>query len=317
MPRPAFLVRPVPIDPTGRAGPTRGQASGPRWRRTSPGLYVDTTVDRDVVEQRILEESCRLGSKGAVTGWAALRLHGIGYLDGLATDGRSQLPVPLVVPPGMTLRPVAGIEVHRERLEPDEVAIQQGVPTTCAARATFDAARWSPGLREAVAVLDLALASRVVSRAGFATYVAGKAGWPGVRTVHRGLELCDPRSMSPKETALRMIWLLDARLPAPRCNWPVADAAGRSIGRPDLLSVEHAVVGEFDGAGHRTRSRHRDDLRRDDRFREVGLEPFRIVGDDLNDTALVLSRISSAIERSEASARPRTWRLKVNPPPVA
>ena len=122
-------------------------------------------------------------------------------------------------------------------------------------------------------------------------YLVTKAGWPGVRQVTRALELTDARSCSPRETTLRLIWRLDAGLPAPRCNWPVADADGRFIGSPDLLCEEVGVVGEYDGAEHRTRRRQRDDVRRDDLFRRVGLEPFRVVGADLEDVPLVVDRM--------------------------
>jgi len=314
---PPDLVRPVPIDPEGRLGPTRGQAAGPRWRRTSNGLYVDAKADRNVAEQRILEESHRLPGVGAVTGWAALRLHGVRYLDGLASDGRRRLAVPLVLPPGTTLRPVPGVSLHRERLEQSELTHVHGIPTTSAERATFDAARRAGGLRDAVAVLDSALAARVIARPAFDRYLQAKSGWPGIRLVQRGLGLCEPRTLSPKETALRLIWMLDGGLPRPKCNWPVADARRRYIGRPDLLSEEHAVIGEFDGAGHRTREQHREDHLRDDRFRAVGLEPFRVVGADLEDAPLVLRRITAAIERSAHSAVPRTWLTQTSPGPVA
>lgn len=313
---PPALVRPVSIDPTGREGPTKGAAAGPRWRRTSRGLYVEATVDRSCVEQRILEESCRLPPLGAVSGWAALRLHGAGYCDGLAADGRTPEPVPLVLPPCTNLAPGPGATLHRERLSPTEVLEVHGIPTTHPCRATFDAARWSPDLRSAVVVLDMALAAGVVAAGQVQNYLTSRAGWPGLRRVTRALALSDARSMSPQESSLRLIWMIDARLPRPRCNWPISDGDGRHLGKPDLLCEDLAVVGEFDGAEHRGRARHRDDLRRDDAFRAVGLEPFRVVGADLGDRDLVLARIASAIERSRVSTVPRTWRRQANPPPV-
>jgi very-short-patch-repair endonuclease len=313
---PSGLVRPVSVDPDGRDGPTKGQARGPRWRRTSTGLYVAAAVDRTRVEQRILEESCRLPQSGAVTGWAALRLHGAGYFDGLAHDGATLLPVPLVVPPGTALRQTTGTEVHRERLAADEVAERHGIQCTSPARAAFDAARRASGVRQAVVVLDMSLAARVLDRASFREYLSSRRGRPGIRQVLRAADLAEDRSKSPQESILRLVWRLDARLPAVRCNWPVADATGQFIGSPDLLCEDLAVVGEYDGAEHRARSRHRDDVRRDDLFRRVGLEPFRVVGDDLQDVALVVARIKAAVERARASGTPRTWRVQSNPGPV-
>lgn len=313
---PGGLTRPVTIDPDGVAGPTKGQARGPSWRRTSPGLYVPTSVDRGVVEQRILEASCRLPGTGAVTGWAALRLHGGGYFDGRASDGIVELPVPLVVPPGTRVRGCPGTEVHRERLEQMEVTARQGIACTTPLRAAFDGARRASGVRSAVAVLDMALAPGLIGLTAMREYVATKTGWPGVRQVARALELADARSRSPRETALRLIWRLDAGLPAPRCNWPVADADGRFIGSPDLLSEELAVVGEFDGAEHRSKRRQRDDVRRDEGFRRAGLEPFRVVGADLDDIPLVVERIRTAVDRATTFGTPRTWRTRREPRPL-
>ncbi|MEO6512884.1 MAG: hypothetical protein ABIO16_17940 [Nocardioides sp.] len=84
------VVRPVHADPSGVDGPTPGQARGPRWRRTSTGLVVPVSVTDDLVEQRIVEQGVRL-RRGAITGWAALRLLGGGYFDGLARDRRTRL----------------------------------------------------------------------------------------------------------------------------------------------------------------------------------------------------------------------------------
>lgn len=107
------LVRPVRVDPAGRTGPTRGQAVGPRWRRTSRGLYVPATVAPDVLKQRVLEQSVRVPTGGAVTGWAALRLHGAAFFDGLARDGRSPLPVPVAIRSRNNIRADGALTVLR------------------------------------------------------------------------------------------------------------------------------------------------------------------------------------------------------------
>jgi hypothetical protein len=118
------------------------------------------------VEQRILEESRRLPEFGAVSGWAALRFHGVAYCDGLDRRG-NQLPVPLVVPPGTPMRGHPGILVHRERLDRGDVTVVLGVPCTRPARAAFDAARRASDLREAVVALDVALAVGVITPESF------------------------------------------------------------------------------------------------------------------------------------------------------
>ena len=133
------VVGPVRVDPTGRAGPTKGQAQGSGWRRTSGGLYVPAGVDDALVEQRIVEQGARL-HRGVVTGWAALRLLGGGYFDGLARDGSSRLPVP-VAANGDRLRSGPGVDVRRVAVEEADVVIRYGVRCATPERALFDAVR--------------------------------------------------------------------------------------------------------------------------------------------------------------------------------
>ena len=43
---------------------------GPRYRRTSHGLYLPVDIDGSVPEQRIVEAAAVLPAYGGVTGWA-------------------------------------------------------------------------------------------------------------------------------------------------------------------------------------------------------------------------------------------------------
>lgn len=310
-----MLVRPVPIDPQGVSGPTAGQAKGPRWRRSSPRFYVPAGADRSFVEQRILEESQALPPGGLVTGWAALRLAGGGYFDGLDTTDLSELPVPLLIPPGRKIRARAGIVVIRREIEVEDTTTLHGIPCARAERAVCDEVRRVDQLRSAVRVVDMAYAASLTTPRRLGEYVRRRDGRHGVRLVRAAHALSDPRSRSPQEVDLRLVWQLDAGLPRPRMNWPVADDAGRYLGKPDLLCEELAVFGEYDGAEHRSRSRHRVDVRRHDDFRRVGLEGFVVVGEDLRDVALVVDRMRAAVRRAGQSLVPRTWRVRSDPGP--
>lgn len=313
---PDTLVRPVAVDRTGKSGPSRGQAQGPLWRRTSPRLFVPAAVDPGLVEQRILEQSMRLPSDGAVGGWAALRLHGGGFFDGMGRDGRTPLSVPLVIPPGRNLRPTEGVIVVREPLKDDEVRTIQGVRCTEPVRAVFDEARWAESFREAVVVIDTALAAALVSHPRLEAFTTARRRWRRARQVARALPWVTDRSRSPAESRMRLIWMVDAGLPIPLCNWPVADLDGNRIGRPDLLCEELAVVGEFDGADHRTRQTQRDDVAKEDEYRNAGLECFRAVGADLENIPRLVTRMTSAARRAQEAGRPRSWMRRSDPGPL-
>ena len=103
------LVTPVRLDRAGESGPTRHMARRGRWRRSTYGWHVGAGVDR-CVDQRIVEESMRLGGRGAVTGWAALRLRGVAYC-----DGEPGLPVILAAPRQLANTP--GSVATRERVD--------------------------------------------------------------------------------------------------------------------------------------------------------------------------------------------------------
>ena len=314
-PPPSALVLPVPVDPLGLIGPTMGQAKGPRWRRSSPRLYVPAEVDRSVVEQRILEEAQLLPPGGVVTGWAALRLAGGGYVDGRDPTDLSELPVPLLIPPDRKIRPRPGTVVIRRPVADEDTTTWHGIPCARPERAICDEIRRLAELRPAVRVIDMAYAARLTTPARLDDHVRRAAGAHGVRLLRAAVALADVRSRSPQEVDLRLVWQLDAGMPRPRMNWPVGDDSGRYLGKPDLLCAELGVYGEYDGADHRSKGRHRVDVRRHDDFRRAGLEVFVVVGADLHDVPLVVERMHAAVRRARQSQVPQTWRIRSEPGP--
>jgi hypothetical protein len=152
-------------------GPTRGQAAGGRWRRSSRGLYVPAAVSDTVVEQRIVEQAARLPAGGAVTGWAALGLAGANYFDGLGEGGRSRLPVPLALGVEGTLKPAAGAVISREPLDAAEVRVLHDVPCTVPVRALFDEMRRG-NARAAAVAMDMAAAARLIAIWQMTDYLA-------------------------------------------------------------------------------------------------------------------------------------------------
>lgn len=306
---PRRVVLPVPLDPTGREGPTPGSSRGREWRRSSHGFFVPSHVDGSVVEQRIAETAPLVG-EGAVTGWAALRMHGGTFFDGLDPDGRTELPVPVVLR-GAPRRPRDGVVFGRDRLDEDEVVSIQGMRCTAPRRALFDQMRSAGDLREAVVAMDMAAAARITSIARMARYVDGRSRWRGVDQVRRALALADEDSRSPQETRMRLVWVLDAKLPRPRVNVPVFTRDGALVGYPDLLDVEAGLACEYDGEDHRRARRHSSDVDREAVFRGIGIEVTRATGADVRHPPKLVARMTEARGRALfLPASRRSWTLE-------
>jgi hypothetical protein len=306
---PTDLVAPVRIDPTGERGPTPRQAHGPRWRSTSYGLYVPADTDSAVPEQRILEQSRRLVG-GAVTGWASCRMHGAAFFDGLRRDGHTPIPVPLNCGPLHQIRKLPGDDLIRDLIRPWEIVFIGDVPCTVVLRATFDAMRYARSTREATVALDMMAAAKRVSPRRMAMYLPAKQGWEGIQQCRDAVPLADEHSKSPQESRLRLVWMIDALRPRPRVNPPLFDLHGRLLGYPDLIDPVAGVVGEYDGEDHRDVTQHSSDVDREARFRDHGLEVFRVTGPDLRKVAPVVRRIHSAYRRAKHQPPDqRTWTL--------
>ena len=112
----------------GAGGPTRGQARGRAWRRTSHGLYVPAAA-AETVEQRIVEAAAVLPAYGAVTGWAALRWLGGRWFDGADAAGRPPVTLALM---DSSVRAQPGVAISEERLDPTEIQPYAGIRVTLA-----------------------------------------------------------------------------------------------------------------------------------------------------------------------------------------
>ncbi len=295
-------------------GPTRSQVADRRWwRSSSRGWHVPTYVDDSVPEQRILEQSVRLPDGGAVTGWAAARLHGAAFFDGLDRDGTTRLPVPLALGRSGRIRADDRVVLTYHALPPAETVIRHGIRAVTPERAVVDHLRLVDDPREVVVALDMLAAAAVVSPEQVATYARALAS--GERAaLDRAVSLASEHSRSPNETRLRLIAELDAGLPRLLVNCPVHDLAGRLLGIADLLDVEAGLAIESDGAEHRTATRHTRDVAKDEAFRRVGLEMARITGTDLHDVPLVVDRLTHA--RARAGFAPAAQRRWVARPPA-
>jgi hypothetical protein len=138
-----------------------------------------------------------------------------------------------------------------------EITLLRGLPIVPATEVLLTLARHL-GLLDLVVVLDSALHLGDINREQLA--VALRARRHGVRRLRTAAVLADGRSESPFETLLRILHLICEVLVKPQHElW----TDGRRVARGDLWLVGTETFHEYDGADHRSRDRHRADLRRD------------------------------------------------------
>jgi hypothetical protein len=175
--------------------------------------------------------------------------------------------------------------ISRERFPPSERTVVAGLAVATVQRAVFDEMRRKRTLLHAVQTIEMAAAALLISVASMTAYVVPERnGYTGVPLVRRALGLAIDDSRSPPETWLRLVWL-SLGFPPPVCNKPVFDLDGRLLGYPDLFDPVAGLVGEYDGADHKARERHRRDVAREELFRDHGLEYFEVVAGDSREIA--------------------------------
>ena len=161
------------------------------------------------------------------------------------------------------------------------------------------------GHLDLMVMLDSALAKGDIDRTKLEQLLNSRR--PGVRALRRAYEAADERSESGGETVLRAFHLAMEIPVVPQSD--LRDARGGFIGRADLLVLGTTHVHEYDGAGHRDKSRHRSDLRRERRF--AGTPYMRrgyTLDELLNHAAVVMHEMDVALGRPHQPERLRRWR---------
>lgn len=104
-------------------------------------------------------------------------------------------------------------------------------------------------------------------------------GRRGVRVLRLALVLCDPRSESRWETILRLLHVLSGIAVEPQFR--ITNRLGVVIARADLRISGTRRVPEYDGAAHRDRVQHEDDLRRDKVLARLGYERYGYIATEI------------------------------------
>jgi hypothetical protein len=288
---------------------TPARARGGQWDRTSAGLYVPAGTDSGLAQQRIVEAAARLPAYAAVTGWAACLLLGAAWLDGLARDGATQLPIRVAVGPRGGVRRDPGITVSFERLPEWEVWRRYGVRVARPERAVFDEMR-QHGRREALVVLESALAARITSLERFRAYCASHRSARRFGVIAWALTRARGGARSPLEVRVRTSAEEDMGYARLEVNRVVLTIDGHRIGEVDLLDPESGTVIEVDGADHRDVDQQSWDITKEEALRQAGLEVTRVTGRQARDEPTLAARLVAVRSRSQfVEPGHRRWRL--------
>ena len=186
-----------------------------------------------------------------------------------------------------------------------------GIWAACATRAVFDELRRHSDARQAIVDVEMAIAARLMDIGEFRSYLSRRNAWTGIGPAREAAAVAGLGCRSPQEVRMALVWMWDAGLPRPMCNTPIFDLAGGLIAIVDLLDPSAGCVGEYQGADHKEGDRHREDVAREQKLRDHGLECFEVVGGDLQDRDLTVKRRINARERSRFEpVERRTWRLR-------
>ena len=287
-----FLERAFTVQEALAAGLTRRQLSGPRFRRVRRGIYVRAALPADpLLELDILAR--RLPPEAIFSGLTAAWLHGL-------CVGPPSIPdVTLQFGAGISGR--AAMTVRRAICLPEAVQ-RRGRRATTVERTLADLAA-SLGLWDLVALMDEALHRRMTELPTLQAYAASNVGRPGAKVFRRAVELTDGGAESPKETYLRLLLQLRARLPRAQTNTDLYGPQGW-VGRVDLYFPEALLAVEYDGSWHRENLVK--DVRRQNLILEAGYQLLRYTNSDLETRSdTIIAQCRAAYRAGVKAARKR------------
>lgn len=300
------VTGPVTLADAERLGVTRYELSTARWTRLGRGVRLPAHLPASDPDNRIAAVLAGLPSWAVLGGWAALRWQGVPALDGrTGPGGRDLLPIMVHAGPRRHLRDRASVLVDRSTIPAADVVKVRGVWVTRPVRAVFDEA-CRRGAEEGVVVGDAAWRAGKLTGPEVEAYVASQSRTRGLPAARVAAPLLSPHAKSAPESRLRYVWVVEAGLPVPLVNPFLVDDDGEVVGEPDLLDVEAATVGEYDGSQHRELRQHTSDNVREEGFEGLNLTVVRATALDLwPHRAQLLGRLRDGWQRGDRRDRSR------------
>jgi Protein of unknown function (DUF559) len=247
----------------------------------------DVYVDRDAeITAKLRAEAGWLwtGRRGVVAGFSAAALHGSKWVD-------ERRPAELIHD---NHHRAAGIQLHRDVVEADEIETIGGVVVTSPIRTALDLGCWYPKMT-AVAGIDALAGATEIKAADVELLARRYSGRRGIARARRAIEIFDAGAQSPKESWLRVV-LIEAGLPRPQTQIAVRDEFGSAVAYLDMGWENVKVAVEYDGEQHRTdRRQYAWDVRRLEMLERRGWVVVRVLARDR--PAEVVSRARAALAR--------------------
>jgi very-short-patch-repair endonuclease len=259
------------------------------WRRLYQGVYADAGLP-DSIDVRISGATLLMPTGAVFSGRTAAHLFA-------ATElcDRSR-PVEITVPPGVRFGPVKGLRIRSAPLPPSDVTMVARRRCTSEVRTALDLARLEDPV-EAVVVIDVFLARRIVHEAELADAVARLEPGRGSRRARTAVSLADARAESPQESRLRVV-LARAGMPAvPQVTIRRDD--GTFVARVDLAYPEYRIAIEYDGVWHAESGQFARDRRRLNELASAGWIVIHVTAADLRDPPALIARIKALMSARE------------------
>jgi hypothetical protein len=213
--------------------------------------------------------------EGIITGVAASALHGAEWVD-------ADTPIELVY---NCTRPPRDIVARNDRIADDEITWAARLPVATPARTAFDLGRYLPRGR-AIARMDALMRATPFTAEEVLLLAKRYRGARGVRRLKDALPLVDGGAASPRETALRLLFI-DAGLPKPTTQISIFDRDGTLLRTVDMGWEEFMVAAEYDGDQHRTdRPQYVKDLRVIPKLEALGWIIVRVIKEDRRDETI-------------------------------
>ncbi len=276
------------LEEAGRAGLPRGRLRGHSITRHYRGVYGAESVDVST-RTRAAGLAAVLPPEARFSHHTAAELYGAPVIR--SRDIHVTVPVSRAVP-----RRRPGVVTHQRTRSDDVPRSVHGIMVSSPEQTFVDLAAHL-SLDDMVVLGDY-LVRHWTSTADIERHLAvSPRATRGIVRAREALALVRVGVDSPQETRLRLI-IVRHGLPEPTVNPLVYNNAGEWLGQPDLAHLRERVATQVDGDVHRTnRRRWRQDIARDEAFRDVGWTVLRTTAQDIRYPGPYLARLERALGR--------------------